>query len=153
MHVVGTDAYTAVESGNSAQQICDRTTSGGGNYSRSATGSSGLSSGAGTNAYTLLETGDSMSGHFTQSETGSDRYRLIVAFDDVSNTSAGANPGNVTFHTHGRPFQDPSFSIFGYDVDVGDSLSSIALGPLNLIDTRSFGIDVNLGAELDKVLV
>ncbi|MFO0802838.1 MAG: hypothetical protein U0791_06910 [Gemmataceae bacterium] len=71
--VSGSEDYSADESGNRAQQVYGRTTTGDGSYSRSATGSSGLSSGTGTNAYTLTEANDDLVGHFSHSETGTDR--------------------------------------------------------------------------------
>ncbi len=69
-----------------------------------------LSSGSGTNGYTLVATGNAITGSFSESETGTDRYRLVESFDDVANDASGNTPGNVTFHGEGLPFRDPNLS-------------------------------------------
>ena len=108
--VTGTDGYASTETGNHAMQTYARTTTGGGTWTRTASGGT-LTSGNGTNGYTLTESGDSAAGHFSQSETGTDRYGLVEKFDDVSsNANGAATPGNVTFHSHGLPFRDPELT-------------------------------------------
>jgi hypothetical protein len=107
--VRGTDTYTSTETGNSAQQTYAQTTTGGGTWTRTETGGT-LGSGSGTNGYTLTEGGDQAAGAFSEGLTGTDRYGLVEQFDDVSNTGSGTTPGNVTFHSHGLAFQDPSRS-------------------------------------------
>jgi hypothetical protein len=104
--VTGTDVYASTETGNHTEQTYDRTTTGGGDWVRTASGGT-LASGSGTNGYTLTESGDQAAGHFSQSEMGRDRYGLVQSFDDVSNANGGATPGNVTFHSHGLAFRDP----------------------------------------------
>ncbi len=105
-NVTGTDGYASTETGNHAMQTYGRTTTGGGTWTRTASGGT-LTSGSGTNGYTLTESGDQSAGHFSQSETGTDRYGLVEKFDDVSNANGASTPGNVTFHANGLPFRDP----------------------------------------------
>ena len=104
--VTGTDAYSGTtDVGNTAQQTDTSTTTGGGAWTRTASGAA--TGGSGTNAYTLTETGDALVGNFSQSETGTDRYGLVEAFDNVANDASGNTPGNVSFHSVGLPFRDP----------------------------------------------
>ena len=109
--VIGTDGYASTETGNHAMQTYAGTTTGGGTWTRTASGGT-LSGGSGTNGYTLAESGDSAAGHFqpkVRPETGTDRYGLVQSFDDVSNANGGSTPGNVTFHANGLPWRDPLF--------------------------------------------
>jgi hypothetical protein len=120
----GFTAITVSESGNHAAQTYNRTTSGGGNYLEiTITGTRIL----GTNAYTLVEAGDARAGHFSQTKYGTDRYGLLPLFNDVSNAVSGASPGNVTFHSHGLPFRDPSFADMVISVGVA-SMQGLSCG-------------------------
>jgi hypothetical protein len=127
--VTGTDTYSGSESGNHAAQTYNRTTSGGGNYVEITVNGTRI---LGTNAYTLVEAGDARAGHFSQVKYGTDRYGLLPLFNDVSNAVSGASPGNVTFHSHGLPFRDPSFGDMVISVGVASvqgALQAIATGP------------------------
>ena len=75
---------------------------------RTRTASGAATGGSGTNSYTLVESGDALVGSFSQSETGTDRYGLVEAFDNVANDASGNTPGNVNFHGVGLPFRDPT---------------------------------------------
>jgi len=106
--VTGVDGYATTEVGNRETGTYGRTTVGDGYWTRVSSGAGvTLGSGSGPSAYTLTESGDAVSGSFGESETGADRYSLVDRFDNVSNTSSGATPGNITFHSHGLPFRDP----------------------------------------------
>src|SRR5579883_1237753 len=97
------ESYTDTVSGNTAQDTSTTTTTGSGTYTYAGSGSSWW-----TYGYTLEEAGNARAGSFSQSMTGTDRYSLMTSFDNVANTLAGQDPGNVTFHSHGLPFRDPS---------------------------------------------
>ena len=106
--VTGSDSYSQTETGNPATGYFTRTVSGHGTYDRTDTGPGAtFLSGTGTIFFGLQESGSSRSGSFTLSESGSDRYHLLEAFNDVSNTGGGKTPGNMDFHPFGLPFVDP----------------------------------------------
>src|SRR5262249_38158951 len=46
------------------------------------------------------------SGSLTQTETGTDRYKLLQGFKNVSNAAEGAGPGNLDYSPYGMPFSD-----------------------------------------------
>jgi hypothetical protein len=109
--VTGTDGYSASGTGNHDRGSFDGTTTGGGDWTRTSSGAGAvLGSDSGTNGYTLTESDDSLAGHFSQTRAGTDRYGLVDDFGDVSNSGPGATPGNITFHSHGLPFRDPTFT-------------------------------------------
>ena len=99
--VVGTDTYSGSQSGNDDKGTYSVSTSGGGAWTRTGTGAT-----SGINSYTDTTTGNDYVGHYSESRTGTDRYGLVDRFDEASNAASGNDPGNVTFFSHGRMFQD-----------------------------------------------
>jgi hypothetical protein len=63
----------------------------------------------------MSQTGDPHSGTFTLTKTGTDRYDLLEAFKDVSNTQTGQTPGHMNFYPFGQPFVDPFDPPGGYN--------------------------------------
>ena len=89
-------------------QTMEQTVTGTGTYTGTDSGAGAtLSSGTGTIGYTDTESSDALSGAFTQSQTGTDRYGLLEHFNNVSNTGSGNTPGNMNFSPVGEPFEDP----------------------------------------------
>jgi hypothetical protein len=106
--VAGNDDYTQVDNGNLGTGFYTRTIDGTGTYNRSDTGlGATLPSGSGTIGYHVNQTGDPHSGTFASTETGTDRYGLLEAFKDVSNTQNGQTPGHMNFYPFGQAFVDP----------------------------------------------
>ena len=136
--VTGTDAYSINDVGNTALQTDVSTTTGGGAWTRTASGAA--TAGSGTNGYTLVESGDALVGSFSQSETGTDRYGLVEAFDNVANDASGNTPGNVSFHSVGLPFRDPTIAVF-FSLVVLPATSQIAADPALVIEADQEGID------------
>lgn len=95
----GSEWFSVAESGNHDTGVLLRDDTGGGGYTLDGT--------AGSTSYSVHERADSRAGHFSISETGTDRYRLLPQFLDVSNTGDGTAPGNMDFHPYGEPFVDP----------------------------------------------
>ena len=99
------------ETGNSSAGEYQRTTTGGGSYSLTASGA-GLSNSSGSTGYTLTETANPLSGDFSQAQTGTTRYDLLQGFNNVSDTSGTSTPGHLNFVPYGVAFVDP-FRLFG----------------------------------------
>jgi hypothetical protein len=55
----------------------------------------------------MSQTGDPHSGAFSLTKAGTDRYDLLEAFKDVSNTQNGQTPGHMNFYSFGQAFVDP----------------------------------------------
>ncbi|OWK41043.1 hypothetical protein FRUB_04935 [Fimbriiglobus ruber] len=104
--VTGSESVTATGTGNDDVGTSQTTTSATGTYVRTDTGATSGRAGSGSYGYTNTETADALAGYFTRSETGTDRYGLVYAFDDVSGEASG-DTGHLHFDTTGVPFVDP----------------------------------------------
>jgi hypothetical protein len=103
--VVGTDTISQQEVGNSIQGTYTRSVSGGGGYSLSETGGT-MIPGSGTNSYSLTESANVLTGDFSISETGTDRYGLLQEFDNIAQTSGTSAPGHMNYSPFGDVFVD-----------------------------------------------
>ena len=102
----GSESFTVNETGNSIAGEYQRTTTGGGSYTLTATGA-GLSNSSGTTGYTLTETANPLSGNFSQTQTGTTRYDLLEGFNNVADTNGSSTPGHLNFVPYGVAFVDP----------------------------------------------
>lgn len=106
--VVGTDTISQQEIGNSIQGTYTRSVSGGGGYSLSETGGT-MTPGPGMNSYSLTETANVLTGDFSISETGMDRFGLLVQFDNIANTDGVVTPGHMNYNQFGVAFVDDDY--------------------------------------------
>ena len=102
----GNESLTVIETGKNSAGEYQRTTTGGGSYTLTASGA-GLSNGTGSTGYTLTETGNPLSGDFSQTETGTTRYDLLEGFNNVADTNGNSTPGHLNFVPYGVAFVDP----------------------------------------------
>ena len=94
-----------MEAGNSIQGTYTRNITGGGGYSLAETGGT-MTPGPGTNSYSLTETANVLTGDFSESETGTDRYGLLQQFDNIAQTSGTSTPGHMNYNPFGDAFVD-----------------------------------------------
>ena len=52
-----------------------------------------MTPGSGSNSYSLTETANVLTGDFSESETGTDRYGLLQQFDNIAQTSGTSIQG------------------------------------------------------------
>src|SRR5581483_9903335 len=105
--VTGGEDYTMEDNGNLATGHYTRTIDGSGTYERTSTGAGAtMPSDSGTTGYHWEQTGDPLSGVFTLTQTGTDRYDLLEDFFDISNTEAGTSPGHMNIYPFGQTFVD-----------------------------------------------
>ena len=108
---MGSESYTVAESSNSLNQTSGQTITGTGAYTLTDVGPGATfpASTSGYYSYTLVANDDNASGELSESETGSDRYGLLQAFNNVANAGASSTPGNMNYSPYGQPFVDPSW--------------------------------------------
>ena len=105
--VQGSETNTLTETGDKPDQTFQRSASGSGGYSMTETGPGATTpGGSGGYAYGLTESGDWKAASLSLSETGSDRYKILHDFVNVSNTTPGSGPGDLDYSPFGTPFSD-----------------------------------------------
>jgi hypothetical protein len=99
--IVGTETFTMTQSGTGTT-LTSRSDTGNGTYLISAHGP-GPTPGPGSYSYDLQESGNYLVGSLCASNTGSDRYSLLEAYNDPSTGMDSDAKGAVDFSQFGAP--------------------------------------------------